>query len=119
MSPNGLALDPQGNIHVAAVDFIKVFTKEGVYVRTYGGPGAGGMEATLRPWGIAIDDEGNACVIDERYLSIFDHHGNKLHKVGSLSDPCGIALDIAIPEMVVCIYVADPGAYSVLKYSAT
>ena len=31
--PRGLALDPQGNIHVSSTD-IKVFTKEGVYVRT-------------------------------------------------------------------------------------
>ena len=36
-SPCGLALDPQGNIHVAAfASTIKVFTKGGVYVRIYG-----------------------------------------------------------------------------------
>eukprot|EP00731_Ephydatia_muelleri_P036512 Em0268g4a len=37
-SPFGLALDPQGNIHVAAFrsNTIKVFTKEGVYVRRIG-----------------------------------------------------------------------------------
>ena len=39
ISPDGLALDREGNIHVAEDVSIKVFTKEGVYVRTYGGPG--------------------------------------------------------------------------------
>ena len=47
-SPCGLALDPQGNIHVAAFgsNTIKVFTKEGVYVRMYGDPNG--------PMGIAM-----------------------------------------------------------------
>eukprot|EP00731_Ephydatia_muelleri_P034056 Em0045g41a len=51
-SPSCLALDPQGNIHVAAQgsNTIKVFSKEGVYVRMYGDPNV--------PIGIAIDDEG-------------------------------------------------------------
>ena len=33
-------LGPQGNIHVAAYTShtVKVFTKEGVYIRMYGGP---------------------------------------------------------------------------------
>ena len=37
-SPYGLALDPQGNIHVAAYgsNTIKVFSPEGIYVRSYG-----------------------------------------------------------------------------------
>ena len=52
----GLALDPLGNIHVAAYgsNTIKVFTKEGVYVRMYGDPNG--------PSGIAIDDEGYSLV---------------------------------------------------------
>ena len=106
--PVGLALDPQGNIHVALDDSIKVFTKEGVYVRTYGGLGA------LRPWGIAIDDEGNTLVSYDRYLSIFDRHGNEIHEVGNLQDPHGIALDPRDGS----VYVADLGASSVLKYYA-
>ena len=104
--PRGLALDPQGNIHVADVEFIKVFTKEGVYVRTYGSPGA------PRPWYIAIDDEGNALVSYGSCLSIFDHHGNKIHEVGNLEDPRGIALDPRDGS----VYVADFGASFVLKY---
>ena len=50
--PWGLALDPQGNIHVAAFgsNTIKVFTPEGTYVRSYGD--------VKCPTGIAIDEEG-------------------------------------------------------------
>ena len=87
MWPMGLALDCLGNIHVALDVTIKVFTKEGVYVRMYGGPGP------LRPWRIAIDDEGNALVSYDRCISIFDHHGKKIHEVGKLEGPHGIALD--------------------------
>ena len=50
--PWGLALDPQGNIHVAAwgSDTIKVFTPEGTNVRSYGD--------VKGPTGIAIDEKG-------------------------------------------------------------
>ena len=104
MYPSGLALDPQGNIHVAVDDTIKVFTKEGVYVRTYGGP---------RPWYIAIDDEGNTLVSNDRFLSIFDRHGNEIYEVENLGDLMkGIALDPRDGT----VYVADFDASSVLKY---
>ena len=100
MFPSGLALDPQGNIHVVADAYNKVFTKEGVYVRTYGNSDA---------QGIAIDDEGNAIVSYRRCLCIFDHHGSKIHEVGNLEDPYGIALD----PRGVSVYVADYIARSV------
>ena len=106
MWPRCLALDPQGNIHVGEIDSIKVFTKEGVYVRTYGDYHMFGAK------GIAIDDEGNACVSYGGYLSIFDHHGYKIHEVGNRDDPYGIALDPRDGS----VYVADFGASSVLKY---
>ena len=75
-----LALDPQGNIHAAFSTSIEVFTKEGVYVRTYGYD-----SLAPRSRGIAIDDEGNAFVSHGRCLSMFDHHGNKIHEVGNFS----------------------------------
>ena len=48
----GLALDPQGNIHVAAYgsNTIRVFTPAGTYVRSYGD--------VKSPSGIVIDEEG-------------------------------------------------------------
>ena len=51
-SPYGVAVDPEGNIHVAAnnTSSIKVFTPEGDFVRAYG--------SLCCPTGIAIDSAG-------------------------------------------------------------
>ena len=102
MYPQGLALDPQGNIHVAERS-IKVFTKEGVYVRTYGDPLAS-------PCQIAIDDEGNALVSDRfrSLLSIFYHNGNKIHEVNY---KC-----IALDPRDGSVYAVNCDANAVLKY---
>ena len=56
--PRGLALDSQGNIHVAAwgSDTIKVFTPEGTYVRSYGD--------VMGPSGIVIDEDGYSLVCE-------------------------------------------------------
>ena len=104
--PHGLALDPQGNIHVAAISSINVFTSDGAYVRMYN---------RISSLGIAVDDEGNACVSMGygKCLSIFDHRGKRIHKVGSFENPQGIALDPRDGS----VFVADIGASSVLKFS--
>ena len=107
--PYGLALDPQGNIHVAAwaSDAIKVFTPEGTYVRSYG---------DAKPLsGIVIDEEGYSLVNerDGNCLSIFDPQGNKVHTVGNLKKPRGIILDLKSGSL----YVANCDANTVLKYS--
>ena len=87
--PKGLALDPQGNIYVAAYgsNCIKVFTKEGVYVRMYGSDAKGPTE-------IAVDNEGYSFVSerDGNCLSVFDPEGNKIHSLQNLYEPSGIAL---------------------------
>ena len=110
--PTGVALDPQGNIHVVAYFYdtctctIKVFTKEGEYVRTYG---------DLKcPMGIAIDGEGYSIVSenDGHCLSIFDLQGNKIHTLRNLKHPKDPALDPRDGSL----YVADYGASTVLKY---
>ena len=107
-SPWGLALDPQGNIHVAAYgsNTIKVFTKEGVYVRMYGDPNG--------PSGIAIDDEGYSLVSEYggHCLSIYDPEGNKIHTVGNLMNPYGTALDPRDGS----VFIANKSANTVLKY---
>ena len=108
-NPRGLALDPQGNIHVAACgsNTIKVFTPEGTYVRSYGD--------VKRPSGIAVDEEGYSmvCELESNCLSIFDPQGNKIHTGGSLSQPRGVILD----PISGSLYVANSGADSVLKYA--
>eukprot|EP00731_Ephydatia_muelleri_P007955 Em0004g293a len=104
----GLALDPLGNIHVAAYDSntIKVFTKEGVYIIMYGDP--------IGPSGIAIDDEGYSLVSerDGNCLSIYDPDGNKIFTVGNLENPYGTALDPRDGS----VFIANYGAGTVLKY---
>ena len=108
-NPWGLALDPQGNIHVSACGSItiKVFTPEGTYVRSYGD--------VMGPIGIAIDEEGYSfvCEFSGKCISIFDPQGNKIHTFGNLTYPYGVALDIKSGSL----YVADNGAKTVLKYS--
>ena len=107
-SPWGLDLDPQGNIHVAAhgSDTIKVFSKEGVYVRMYGDPNG--------PRGLAIDGEGYSLVSEYsgHCLSIYDPEGNKIHTVGNLKNPWGTALDPRDGS----VFIANYGANTVLKY---
>ena len=80
--PYGLALDPQGNIHVAAYgsNTVKVFAPEGTYVRSYGD--------VKGPSGILID--GSYSLVNEmtgNCLSIFDPQGNKVHTIGNLNQP--------------------------------
>ena len=108
-SPYGLAFDPLGNIHVAAQgsNTIKVFTKEGVYIRKYGD--------LKGPWGIAIDSGGYIFVTENggNCISIFDPQENKIHTVGGLNGPRGLALDSRTRSL----YVANYGAHVVLKYS--
>ena len=108
-NPYGLALDPQGNIHVAAFssNTIKVFTPEGTYVRSYG--------VVKGPAGIAIDEEDYSLVyeLSGNCLSIFDPQGNKIHTVGNLTNPYGVALN----PMSGSLYVANGGSKTVLMYS--
>eukprot|EP00731_Ephydatia_muelleri_P032931 Em0024g475a len=108
-NPYGVALDPQGNIHVAAngSNTIKVFTPEGTYVRSYGD--------VNNPSGIVIDKDGYS-LVTEYYgdcVSIFDSQGHKVNTVGNLKDPYGVMLD---PKSGI-VYVANTGANTVLKYS--
>eukprot|EP00731_Ephydatia_muelleri_P009100 Em0004g1438a len=107
--PYGLALDPQGNIHVAATgsNTIKVFTYEGTYVRSYGD--------VKCPSGIVIDEEGYSLVNEftGNCLSIFDPQGKKVHTVGNLNYPRDIILDPRSGSL----YVANCGTNTVLKYS--
>ena len=107
-SPHGLAFDPLGNIHVAASgsNTIKVFTKEGVYIRKYGD--------LKGPRGIAIDSDGYSFVTEYEgnCISIFDPQGNKVHTVGVLR-PFGLALDFVNNSL----YIANYGASIVVKYS--
>ena len=109
LSPVGLALDPQGNIHFATwiSNTVKVFTPEGTYVRSYG---------DIRgPTGIVIDEEGYSLVSElaGHCLSIFDPRGKKIHKIGGFRMPFAVMLDCKSSSL----YVTDDRA--VLKYSVS
>ena len=107
--PYGLALDPKGNIHVAAwgSGTIKVFTPEWTYIRSYGD--------VKGPSGIVIDEEGYSLVNELMgyCLSIFDPQGNKVHTFGSLNQPKGVILDPKSGSL----YVVNFGTDTVLKCS--
>ena len=94
--PWGLSLDPQGNIHVGA----------GTYVRSYGD--------VKKPSGVAVDEEGYSFVseYDGGCFSIFDPKGQKIHTVGNLNKPHGVALD----SLRGSLYVANYNNSNVLKY---
>ena len=109
--PWGLALDPQGNIHVAGhgSNSVKVFTAHGNYVRTYG-------EILHRPTGITVDGEGFSLVCEwgDNCLTIFDAKGNKIHSITrGMSRPCGVSLSHDHSTL----YVANFGGDNILKYS--
>ena len=104
--PCGLALDPDGNIHVVDSDSnaIKVFTPEGACIRQYGD--------FKGPSGIAINEEGYSFVTegDADCKSIFDPQGHKIHTVGNVENPFAVAVDTEGCS----VYVASSG---VLKYT--
>ena len=108
-NPYGLALDHQGNIHVAAhgSNCIKVFTPEGTYVRSYGD--------VKGPSGIVIDEEGYSLVNEfgGNCLSIFDPQGNKMHTVGNLNAPRGVILNSKTGSL----YVTNSDGNTVLKFN--
>ena len=105
--PRGLALDPQGNIHIAnyGSDSFKVFTPVGTYVKSYGD--------VKFPNGIAIDEEGYSLVNNSsrNCLSIFDPQGKKIHSIGRFILPFAVTLDSKSNSL----YVGDGGC--VVKYS--
>ena len=81
-----------------------MFTLEGAYVRTYGG--------VKGPIDASVDEYGYCFVIGEN-LAVFDPDGNKIHTVGNLNEPNGIAIDMKSG----CFYVANHGDSNVLKYT--
>ena len=109
-APWGVALDHLENIHIltCSSNNIKVFTPDGRFVRTYGN--------VKGPIGIAIDDQGYTLVSEGsgNSVTIFDPRGEKIHTIMGFRWPWGVCLDLKGDG---CIYIANNGTNTVLKYS--
>ncbi|WP_200762554.1 6-bladed beta-propeller [Nitrosophilus alvini] len=104
LRPTGIAYNKEKNtIYVTdtlSAD-IKIFTPEGKYISSIGGPGNSDGKFN-RPTFITIDEEGNLYVSDSmnQRIQIFDKKGRFLRKfgklgntIGSFSNPRGVAVD--------------------------
>ena len=109
-APWGVALDHLENIHIVTCssNYVKVFTPDGRFVRMYGN--------VKGPIGIAIDDQGYTLVSEGsgNSLTIFDPRGEKIHTIMGFRWPWGVSLDLRGDG---CIYIANNGTNTVLKYS--
>ena len=120
-SPYGLALDPQGYIHVVTCNqrTINVFTPEGTYFRSYGSDvkSSIGRDVTISASQIVVDEEGYSIVHfrinNDHFLVIFDPRGFMVHKVGKLNSPQCLTLDHKSSSL----YVADHNTNTIFKYS--
>ncbi|KAL5481344.1 hypothetical protein EMCRGX_G021482 [Ephydatia muelleri] len=108
-SPWDVAIDPWGNLHIAAwnTGAIKVFTVDGMFVRSYG------EKVLVNPRGIAIDGGGYIFVSDGGTgdVAVFDPTGKCVHTIHGLDSPTGVALDQENG-----IYVVNYGNGTVLRY---
>lgn len=107
--PAGLALDPQGNVHVCdAGNFrVQVFTPDGVFVRTYGSGTSLNYPQTL-----VIDPSGNCYVGDllDREVQVFDASGAALpdFPLPASTEPLEPAFLSLSPDLV--LFVTDSEA---------
>ena len=96
--PRAVAMDPDGNVHVATyawgASVMKVFSvdseySDGHFIRKYGDGILSGLS------GVVVDKFGY-CIIgdsDNSTVFVFDPHGQYIHKIGFSGCVCGIALD--------------------------
>jgi len=103
VSPQGIAIDAQGNIWVADTknNRIEELTNEGKYLQQLGSKGAGAGQLSA-PAGIAIDAQGNIWVADTKNNRIeeFSSAGKYLQQLGTsgsgagqMSGPHALAID--------------------------
>src|SRR5918999_1729581 len=102
-SPEGIALDQEGNVYVADTENsrIQVFSNNGTFISTIGKYGTRNGTLTF-PEGIALDQEGNVYVADTENsrIQVFSNNGTFISTIGkygtrngTLTFPEGIALD--------------------------
>ena len=107
--PRAVALDPDGNVHVASysASVMKVFSMDGHLIRKYGNGILNG------PSGVAVDKFGYCIIGDWEYRAVFvfDPHGQHIHKIGLSGSACGIAVDNEG-----CVYVVECSKKKIHKF---
>jgi DNA-binding beta-propeller fold protein YncE len=118
-SPEGIAVDPQGNLWVADQSNSRImkFDANGNFLFSFGAPGSGDGQFSS-PHGIAIDRLGNVWVADtfNNRVQKFNANGAFLCKAGGLTQPHGIAVH---PTNVNTVYVANTGANAIRRFTGT
>jgi sugar lactone lactonase YvrE len=114
--PNFVAFGPNGNVFVSdgyGNSRVVEFTKEGQFVRIFGGV-RGNQQGQLQlPHGVAVDSKGRVIVSDSdnKRLSVFDPDG-KFVEIWEVPSRGGIAI---APDDTVYVSDVNAGAVSVVK----
>ncbi len=109
---------PDGNIYVAdgyGSSYVNVYTREGKWLRTFGGKGAGEGELDC-PHGIVLDSRADTPVLmvadrTNHRIQRFDLEGRHLDFIGATNLPCTFAFnkkgDTVIPDLGARVTLMD------------
>jgi sugar lactone lactonase YvrE len=115
-SPEGIAVDAEGNIWVVDYGRVQKFNSSGEYLSQFGSEGFGDGQFAL-PKGIAVDSSKNSWIVNSYNGRVqkFNSKGEYLSKFGSgLYSPIGIAIDSSKN-----IWVADMGNDCAQKFNSS
>lgn len=118
--PEGLGLGPDDRLYVAdsCNHRIQIFSQDGRWLKTYGGPGRGLGELSY-PYDVRVDREGRqyVCEFGNSRIQVFDPQNQPIEIIGGpglepgrFNNPWSIALDSKGN-----LYVADSGNHRVQK----
>lgn len=124
----GIAIDSSDNIYVvnSALHRIEVFSSNGVFLRSWGGPGSGSQNGQFYyPQGITIDSDNNVYVADSlnHRIQKFNNNGTFLTQWGNNTTPgyqSSADGEFSNPEDIASngnyVYVADTDNHRIQKF---